>query len=119
MTLRAGDLRCKVTIEKPVTAFDEYGDPCTTWEVHDTRRARIQYLNGREYYTAKGHGSEVVANIRMRLCGTATSITPDMRIKDSDGRYFAIEAVIPHPEDRELVIKVTDDDHHSRNKGAA
>jgi SPP1 family predicted phage head-tail adaptor len=46
MGIRAGLLREKVTILKPVVTRNDYGDEVTTWEQVCTTRARVDFRSG-------------------------------------------------------------------------
>ena len=103
--MRAGRLRHIVTIQEPVETQDSMGHPAVTWSDVATRRASIEPLSGREFFTAKEFHADVSTRIRLRYLA---GVTPKMRVKWGD-RYFNIHSAIsPDKKNRELVLMVSE-----------
>lgn len=88
--MQAGQLRHRVTIEKPVQGADnEYGEPAITWTKVCKRWASIEPLSGREYFQAAQVQSEVSHRIIMRYYA---GFQHDWRIKYGS-RVFGVVSV--------------------------
>ncbi len=99
--MRAGPLRCRVTIEAPVEAQGSDGSIVTTWETFTTAWASIEPIIGREYFTQQREQATVSHKIRMRY---VPGITHKMRVVWGT-RFFEIESVLNVGErDREFVL---------------
>lgn len=103
--MRVGKLRHLVTIQQPVEASNEYGEPETSWLIYAQVQASIEPLQGREFLASAGVRSEVTTRIRMRY---VEGVTTKMRVLFGD-RAFDISAVINVDErGRELQLMVVD-----------
>ncbi|HEX7119399.1 MAG TPA: phage head closure protein [Longimicrobiales bacterium] len=98
----AGRLRHRITIEHPVSAQNEYGEPVEDWATFAEAWASREDLAGREYFAAKQTLSEVTTRFRLRYI---EGISPKMRIL-SDGLAYKIVSPPQDPEGRrrELII---------------
>jgi SPP1 family predicted phage head-tail adaptor len=99
--MRAGPLRCRVTIETPVETQAADGSILTTWETYIEAWASIEPLIGREYFAQQREQAVVSHKIRMRHI---SGITHKMRIAWGT-RLFEIESVLNVGErNREIVL---------------
>lgn len=81
----AGRLDRKITLQKPTTTTDEYGEEETTWDDFRSVWADIQKQSGREMFEA-GKLAEVEIVFKIRYL---SEITPEWRIQ-YDGKDFDI-----------------------------
>ena len=99
--MRAGPLRCRITIETPVETQGADGSIVTAWETFATTWASIEPLIGREYFAQEREQATVSHKIRMRHL---RGITHKMRIA-WELRIFEIESVLNVGErNREIVL---------------
>jgi SPP1 family predicted phage head-tail adaptor len=105
--MRAGPLRHRVNIEKPVTVQDATGDPVVTWTlVASNVPAAIAPLSVREFMAgAVGPmASQLTAKITLRY----RDMDPTMRIthrKDGRTDLYNIAGILPDPDSgREYII---------------
>jgi SPP1 family predicted phage head-tail adaptor len=99
--MRAGQLRYRIAIEKPVEVQDEYGEVVRTWEVHTLAFAKKEDLAGREYFAGQQLQSEVTTRFRTRHIEGTTST---MRIV-CEGVIYDIDSVQdPDGRKRELIL---------------
>ncbi len=90
--MNVGDLRDRITIlkqkeiEGPVKPLDDgaFEDYCTIW-------AKVEYLRGREFWSAKAVNAEMTVRFIVRY---RTDISTDMRIR-FESRTYNISAVMP------------------------
>ena len=107
--MRTGNLRSvPLKLQRQTTTQDAAGQPQDTWSVLATRRASIEPLNGREYFTASGEHSDVTTRIRMRFDSVVGAARPFDRLVDdsvSPQIEYDIRSVIdPRKRNRELVF---------------
>lgn len=92
--MKAGPLRERVTIEKPVDTQDDIGGTVRTWETVATCWAAVEPLSGREFFAAQQVQASSTTRIRIRF---REDITTKMRVRhdagDSVEHYYAINAV--------------------------
>ena len=102
--MRAGKLRQRVTLLKPVvTGQDDYGEEEVEYQAQRTVWAQVEPLEGREFMEARLQTQELSHRIRMRY-QPDISLHPSWRIQH-DGRTFLIESVANRMErDREWVV---------------
>lgn len=106
-TLRAGDLRSQVVIQRRAPGGG-LGHPSTTWEdvFAAPIRADIRFGTGAEAIRAGQVASQAKASIRIRW---RSGITADMRAV-CDGVIYSIQVVVPDMRYRkhvDLVCEVT------------
>ncbi len=78
MSIRAGKLRNRVTIQSLVNTQDPAsGEMVESWVLLATVWAEVRDLRGTEYWQAAQAQSEVTTLVRIR---TRTDILPDMRV---------------------------------------
>ncbi|MDO5769453.1 MAG: phage head closure protein [Psychrobacter sp.] len=92
MTLRAGDLRHRVTIERYETGGrdDDGFDLPSPWVLFKKAWAQITYLSSKDMLAAKASQSEVVARMKLRY-KAAQGIDTTMRVLYK-GRVLAIDS---------------------------
>ena len=99
--MRAGPLRCRVTIEATVETQGSDGSVIHSWETFATAWASIEPLIGKEYFAQQREQATVSHKIRMRHIA---GITHKMRIAWGT-RLFEIESVLNVGErNREIVL---------------
>jgi len=99
--MRAGPLRCRVTIEATVETQGSDGSVIQAWETLATAWASIEPLIGKEYFAQQREQATVSHKIRMRHIA---GITHKMRIAWGT-RLFEIESVLNVGErNREIVL---------------
>lgn len=99
--MRAGELRHRVTIQEKQVTHDAEGLSQETWVDVLEARAAIDYLSGREYWSAQAVNAEVSVRVRMRY---RQGIVPQMRVAYRGRIFLDILAVIPAERDRELQL---------------
>ena len=103
--MRAGPLRCRITIEAPVETQGSDGSIVTTWKTFTEAWASIEPLIGREYFAQQREQATESHKIRMRY---QPGITHKMRVA-WDSRLFEIESVLNVGErKREIVLMVSE-----------
>ena len=95
MTIAAGRLRHRITIEKPTQVQDPVtGDLTEGWEeVVANLPAAIEPLSARDFIQSAAMQSEITTRITIRY---RTGIVPDMRVLAA-GRVYKIRGVLPDP----------------------
>lgn len=89
-TMRAGDLRHRVTIQQKTVTSDPEGVAVETWTEVATVWAAVEPLRGREYIQAAAVTPEVTTRIRMRY---RLGVKPAMRVVHG-GRVYDVLSVI-------------------------
>lgn len=93
--MRAGTLRHRVRIERPILAQDpNTGEVVPDWELVATVWASVEPLSAREFIAAQATQSEITARVVMRY---RNGITPDMRLVHR-GQSYNIHGVLPDPD---------------------
>jgi SPP1 family predicted phage head-tail adaptor len=88
--MKIGDLRHRITFQKPIKTPDEYKGHTVNWQDVVTVWASIEPLSGREYFYAHQIKNEVSHRVRIRY---RSDITAEMRIKHGE-RIIGIESII-------------------------
>lgn len=102
MTIRAGQLRHSITIQRQHTATDAMGSASEDWvDVATGVAASIDPLSGRELYAAQQHHSEVTNRIRMRY---REGVLPSMRVLHRGVAYPILYVMNQSLRDAELVL---------------
>jgi SPP1 family predicted phage head-tail adaptor len=86
-----GDLRHRITFQKPDKVPDGYKGHTVKWLDVVTVWASVEPLSGREYFYAHQIKNEVSHRVRVRY---REDVTAEMRIKISEDRALAIESII-------------------------
>ncbi len=95
--ISAGRLRHTVQIERNTASLDSYGDETDSWALFATRRASIEPIRGREYWTAQEQESEITHRIMMRYDSKIGTITTKDRLRFKT-RIFDIKSVLNNRE---------------------
>ena len=66
MSIKAGDLKHPVTLQRPARAVNEKGRPITTWEEVAKVYAAKADVSGREFYQAQAYHAEDVVTFTIR-----------------------------------------------------
>lgn len=91
MNVRAGQLRHYITIQKPGSGVDSWGQPVDSWVDQVSVWAHIRHLSGTESIKANSPTSIVQASIRIRW---RTDVDAGMRVTHG-ATVYEIEAVLP------------------------
>lgn len=95
MTLAAGKLRHRVSIQRPVETQDlSTGAVSVTWQIYAERWAEYVASSVREFIAAASVQSEVKGRFTVR---TDEGITADMRVIHR-GKAYQILGVMPDPD---------------------
>jgi SPP1 family predicted phage head-tail adaptor len=89
--LNIGNLNKRILIEKSTSTQNAYGEPVQTWTTQRDCWARVEPVQGKEYYTAKQTASELDVRFIMRY--TTVSINPKQRLI-YNGLQYNINSVI-------------------------
>lgn len=89
-SVRAGDLRHRVTIQQLTTTYNEYNEPVQTWSDVAAVYAAVEPLSGREFFAAEQTQARVNTRIIIRY---RAGIMPTMRVAWG-ARIYNIRAVI-------------------------
>lgn len=104
--MRAGRLAHNLTLERQTTVEDIYGEKNDTWSTIAVRRASIEPINGKEYFSKSGEHAEVTARIRLRYDATLADLKPMDRAVDGGDVYNILSVINPSEGNRELVLMV-------------
>lgn len=88
MSLQAGALDRRITIQSKTVAPDEFGEPIETWSDLAALWAEVVPLGGREAFEARQVGAEQRTRFRIRH---RTDVLREMRLL-YDGDVYDIEA---------------------------
>lgn len=82
--MKAGDLKHKITIERPIYSTDAKGNRRTAWEDVVTCWASMADVSGRDFYAAQAHQAQdtVTFGIRWR-----DSISKECRVRHGSQVY--------------------------------
>lgn len=98
--MRSGDLRKRITLQRPVVTRDAEGDETRTWMDVRTVWAQIEPLSGREFFEVQVQTGEITTRIRIRYM---QGITTMWRVKYR-ARYFEIVAPPINLNERNLYL---------------
>lgn len=99
MTLAAGRLNKRVTLQSAASARDGHGQPIETWSNVAVVWAAIEPIRGREYFSAQQFAAEVTHRVRIRY---RSGVSPKWRVIHGS-RTFRIETVIDPLERQETI----------------
>lgn len=101
MSISAGRLRHRVTIEKLTVGRDSIGGVTEVWSPFATRWAEVAPLRGREFFAAEQVNAEVSHRVTLRFL---PGVVAKMRV-NFGGRILTIEAALNIEErNRELQL---------------
>jgi SPP1 family predicted phage head-tail adaptor len=99
MTMKIGDMRHRITFQKPLETPDGYKGHTVQWQDVVTVWASVEPLSGREYFYSHQIKAEVTHRVRMRY---REGLTVKMRVKHLD-RVLAIESLLDLQERHEIL----------------
>lgn len=100
--MRAGLLKDRITVQRPVEARSGSGEITTTWEDWRTVWADVRPLNGRKLIAADAVQSNLTHEIRLRYQhGFRTNQRVKFEAEPGVFQYMAIESVVPIEQDRD------------------
>lgn len=100
--MRPGEMRHRVTLQKPALSRSSTGQPSKNWETVTLLWAKIEDLSGREYFIAQqAPTAQVTTRVTIRW---RVGVKPEMRILYED-RIFDIKAVL-EPEGRRRWLQI-------------
>lgn len=91
MTLEAGKLTDRITIQHKTSVQDSFGQPIYTWTDLASVWAWVKFTNGLEYNSGGGEQAETNASMRIRW---RTDLNTSMRVLFKTKTYN-IKAVLP------------------------
>jgi len=97
--IEIGDMRHRITFQKPVETPDEHKGHTVSWQDMITAWASVEPLSGREYFYAHQIQAEVTHRVKTRY---RQDITVKMRIKHRD-RVLEIESIIDLKERHQIL----------------
>ena len=99
MTVIAGRLNKRITLQSATTARDGHGQPVETWAAVATVWAAIEPIRGREYFAAQQFSAETTHRVTIRY---RSGVSPQWRVVFGS-RTFRIESVINPLEKNERI----------------
>jgi len=99
MTIRAGRLRHRLTLQSKTESRDSYGASIIGWTTQRTVWGAIEPLSGRELFSQQQSQPEAQVKILIRY---TESIDTTWRISHG-GKYYDIVAVINHDESNKAI----------------
>jgi len=96
---RIGDMRHRITFQKPVETPDGYKGHTVSWQDMITVWASVEPLTGREYFYSHQIKAEVTHRVKIRY---RADITTEMRAKFGE-RVLEIESIIDLKERHEVL----------------
>lgn len=90
--MRAGNLRHRLNLLRPVTAQNSYGEETVTWSTDKTVWGAVWPLRGNEFFQAQQIKSNLTHKCRIRhtTLSNSTKIGPKCRIEMQNGQQFQI-----------------------------
>ena len=107
--MRAGKLRHRINLLRPVITQNSYGEDVTVWSTDKPVWASIDPLRGDEYYEAMRIKSNATYKIRIRYTtlSASTLIGPKCKIeKISDERQFNIVSPPMNFQERNIYLDI-------------
>lgn len=102
--MRAGTLRDRVIIEKPVRAVDASGAAATEWSTVTEVAAQIFSNRGAEFFRSDSEAAEAVVTIRIREL-PGIPFDPAWRLVDKDqGTIFDVVSIQPSRKRNDLSV---------------
>lgn len=109
--MKAGRLRYSVAIQQQASTKNSRGEFDDTWTTLANRRASIEPINGKEFWSKSGEHSDVDTRIRIRWDISLRLVKPKDRISHTDSAspqattIYDIQSVIrPKETERELIL---------------
>jgi SPP1 family predicted phage head-tail adaptor len=105
ITIRSGQLRHRITVEKKVRSRSSFGEETVSWSTDISVWAAVMPLSGNQYFASRQLQSGVTHRVRARYftLSNSTLVQPGYcRIK-FDGRPFTIISAI-NPDERSIYL---------------
>lgn len=102
--MRSGRLFHRVSVQKRKDGQNDFGERDFEFQTIGTRRAAIEPLAGREYFSAMGENSKVTTRIRIRCDSILSQLATDDRIVHGEDQYNIESVLKPLQRGGELVI---------------
>lgn len=83
--MNIGNLNKRIIIEKSTSTQNSYGEQVQTWTTLRDCWAKVEPVQGKEYYTAKQTASEL--DIRFIIRYTTIDITPKSKLRYNNQEY--------------------------------
>lgn len=99
-----GRLRQRVILQEQTSTKDTMGARLNTWTNIATRPAKIEPLNGKEYFQNSGEHSEVSTRIRLRYDKRLSTLRTDNRVLHGAVIYNIKSIINPNERNRELIL---------------
>lgn len=99
--MEAGNLRHRITIQKPGMTRNAYNQPVDTWDTVATVWAAVEPLRGREFYAAQQINAEATVRVRIRY---RADVERGMRILVGNKILEILYVIQPELRKRELEI---------------
>lgn len=99
--MRAGDLKHRITLQKPTYSRDSFNELEESWSDVDTVWAAIEWGSGRRYLEASQLNSEVQGIVRIRY---RTDVKPTWRIEYGHRHFQILSIANVYERDRELQL---------------
>ena len=91
--MNSAKLRSTIRIERNSPTLNTFGEEVDNWTLFAVRRASIEPLRGREFWTSQEQESEITHRMRLRWDSKISSVTTKDRIAYTS-RTFDIKSVI-------------------------
>lgn len=102
VSVRAGTLRHRVTIQQQATTRNDYGEKANTWTDLATVNASVRPMYGREFIEARIAQSEITHKVVMRYY---PDITAKRHRLVHDSRVLNIESLM-NIEERNVLLEI-------------
>lgn len=99
--MRAGDLRCPVSIEQPSVSRNSRGEDVKSWSEFAATFAAFEPLRGVEKWEAQRVTGKEITRIKIRY---VDGVLPTMRIVFGSEYYYIIEILNVDKRNREIKI---------------
>lgn len=87
--MKAGDLKHKITIQRPTYSTDSRGNRRATWAPVSTCMAQITDVSGRDFFAAQAHQAQDIVTFGLRWLD---GIDTECQVLH-DGRVYHIEQI--------------------------
>lgn len=91
--MNSARLRYMVRIERNTPTLNTFGEEESSWSLFAIRRASIEPLRGREFWTSQEQESEITHRLRLRWDDKLSNVTTKDRI-GYGSRNFDIKSII-------------------------
>jgi len=103
--MRAGNLRHKITIEKPISSTNDFGEEENSYQMFQEAFASVEQFTSKEFFFSNQIVEVSTKKIRIRYFA---GLEMNMRIKFND-KYFDIKEIVnPYERNKELLIAASE-----------